>query len=123
MSKSVIVGLLLFNAVVATACSPSANDQESKTVITAPPDTVTVKPFLVDVRTPEEFAAGSVKGAVNIPLDEVEARISEFQGKGEIVVFCRSGSRSSQAMSILNEHGVTNVTNGGSWEDVAEKYQ
>ena len=37
--------------------------------------------FLVDVRTPTEFAMGSVKGAVNIPVDEVESRVNEFKGK------------------------------------------
>ncbi len=76
------------------------------------------KAFLVDVRTPEEFAEGSAPGAVNIPLNEVEARLNEFKGKENIVVFCRSGNRSSQAMSILTENGIQNVSNGGTWEDV-----
>jgi phage shock protein E len=123
MSKAIIFVLFLTNAIVVTACSPKENSQETKPATVSQTDTVTVKPFLVDVRTPQEFAAGSVNGAVNIPLDEVESRIAEFQGKEQIVVFCRSGNRSSQAMSILNEHGITNVTNGGSWEDVAEKYK
>lgn len=68
--------------------------------------------FLVDVRTPSEFASGSVKGAVNIPLDEVESRVNEFKGKPSVIVFCRSGNRSSQAKSILEANGITNVTNG-----------
>lgn len=78
------------------------------------------KPFLVDVRTPEEFNAGSVKGAVNIPLPEVENQISQFQNKGTIVVFCRSGKRSGQAKAILESKGIKNVTNGGPWQDVEE---
>lgn len=76
------------------------------------------KAFLVDVRTPTEFAEGSVKGAVNIPLNEVHQRISEFKDKQQIVVFCRSGNRSAQAMAILKENGITNVVNGGSWISV-----
>ena len=76
------------------------------------------KAFLVDVRTPGEFAEGSVPGAVNIPLNEVEARVKEFQGKGQVVVFCRSGSRSGQAKSILDANGVANVVNGGTWQQV-----
>ena len=42
---------------------------------------------MVDVRTPEEFASGSVKRAINIPLNEVESRINEFKGKPAVVVF------------------------------------
>lgn len=75
--------------------------------------------FLVDVRSPGEFAGGSAKGAVNIPLDSVTQRINEFKGKEHIVVFCRSGNRSGQAKSILENNGFTNVTNGGTWDAVA----
>lgn len=75
--------------------------------------------FLVDVRTPAEFADGSVKGAVNIPLDSVAQRLKEFEGKKNIVVFCRSGNRSGQAQSILERNGFKNVTNGGTWQQVA----
>ncbi|MDO4722549.1 rhodanese-like domain-containing protein [Porphyromonas circumdentaria] len=75
--------------------------------------------FLVDVRTPGEFASGSVKGAVNIPLDRIESRLGEFKEKKTIIVFCRSGGRSSQAKSIFERNGFTNVLNGGTWEHVA----
>ena len=75
--------------------------------------------FLVDVRTPAEFAGGSAKGAVNIPLDNVSRDTKKFEGKNHIVVFCRSGNRSGQAKSILEQKGFKNVTNGGTWQDVA----
>ena len=74
--------------------------------------------FLVDVRTPSEFASGSVKGAVNIPLDKFSGQLSKFKGKKHIVVFCRSGNRSSQAKSILEKNGFNNVVNGGTWNNV-----
>jgi phage shock protein E len=74
--------------------------------------------FLVDVRTPGEFVAGHVKGSVNIPLDKVAAQLSLFKNKKHIIVFCRSGNRSSQAKSVLNQHGFTNVVNGGTWSNV-----
>lgn len=76
--------------------------------------------FLVDVRTPAEFAGGSAKGAVNIPLNEVQNRLSEFDSKKKVVVFCRSGSRSSQAKNILEQNGFHNVINGGTWQKVNE---
>lgn len=75
--------------------------------------------FLVDVRTAGEFSEGSVDGAVNIPLDQVSANLDQFQGKNSIVVFCRSGNRSAQAQMFLQQNGIANVYNGGTWEDVA----
>ena len=74
--------------------------------------------FLVDVRTAEEFAAGNVKGSVNIPLDSIASQLSQFSNKKTIVVFCRSGVRSNQAKSILEKNGFTNVINAGTWQQV-----
>jgi rhodanese-related sulfurtransferase len=74
--------------------------------------------FLVDVRSPGEFAEGHVNGSVNIPLDQVQNQLAKFKNKENIVVFCRSGNRSSQAKSILEQNGFTNVTNGGTWQDI-----
>ena len=74
--------------------------------------------FLVDVRTAEEFAAGHVKGSVNIPLDRITSQLSQFSDKKTIVVFCRSGNRSSQARLILEKNGFTNVINAGTWQQV-----
>lgn len=76
--------------------------------------------FLVDVRTPEEFESGHVNASVNIPLDEVADRLDEFSGKNHIIVFCRSGNRSGMAKAILAQAGITNVTNGGTWQDVKQ---
>ena len=74
--------------------------------------------FLVDVRTPQEFAQGHVQGSVNIPLDQVQSILSQFKGKKNIVVFCRSGNRSTQAKFILDQNGIKNVYNGGTWTNV-----
>lgn len=76
--------------------------------------------LLVDVRTPAEFSGGSVKDAVNIPLDKVQSQLSKFKNKKSIVVFCRSGNRSSQAKSTLEQNGIQNVINGGTWKNVNE---
>ena len=76
--------------------------------------------FLVDVRTPQEFASGNVKGSVNIPLDKVQSQLHAFKNKTDIVVFCRSGNRSSQAKSVLTQNGFTNVINGGTWQNVKQ---
>jgi phage shock protein E len=74
--------------------------------------------FLVDVRTPGEFTSGHVKGSVNIPLDSITKQLAKFKNKKNIIVFCRSGNRSGQAKSILEQNGITNVVNGGTWQEV-----
>lgn len=79
--------------------------------------------FLVDVRSSGEFAGGSVKGAVNIPLERVPSEISKFKNKKSIVVFCRSGNRSSQAKSFLVQKGFTNIVDGGTWQNVRSQVE
>src|SRR5690606_4925416 len=76
--------------------------------------------LLVDVRTPAEISAGSVKGAVNIPWDKVPSQLSKFKTKKSLVVFCRSGSRSGQAKSIFEQNGFQNVINGGTCQNVKQ---
>lgn len=75
--------------------------------------------YLVDVRSASEFAGGSAKGAVNIPLDTLSSNLSKFKNKKNIVVFCQSGIRSAQAKNILNKNGIENVFNGVSWRNVS----
>lgn len=76
--------------------------------------------FLVDVRTPSEFSSGSVRGAVNIPLDVLTQELPRFKGKKNIIVFCRSGNRSSQAKHILKQNGFSHVVDGGTWQRVSK---
>ena len=74
--------------------------------------------YLVDVRSTAEFNGGSVKGAVNIPLDSVPNQLSKFKGKKGVVVFCQSGARSGVAKGILEKNGIENVINGGGHSNV-----
>ena len=76
--------------------------------------------FLVDVRTPGEFADGHVKGSVNIPLDNLTKEIEKFRDKKNIIVFCSSGNRSGMAKSLLAQQGFINVINAGTWQNVAQ---
>ncbi|MEI6086877.1 MAG: rhodanese-like domain-containing protein [Bacteroidota bacterium] len=72
--------------------------------------------FLVDVRTEAEFAEGHVKGSTNIPLHTIPNELDQFKNKTNIIVFCRSGGRSSQAKAYLDVNGFMNVINGGTWD-------
>jgi len=71
-------------------------------------------PLIVDVRTPGEFAGGAYEGAVNIQLDELQARIAELGDKSrDITLYCASGARSAYGQRMLQQMGFSNVTNGG----------
>ncbi|ADN76850.1 Rhodanese domain protein [Ferrimonas balearica DSM 9799] len=76
--------------------------------------------LLVDVRTPGEFAAGHLPGAINIPLDQLPGRLDELgDSKSQpIVVYCRSGNRSGQALNWLSRQGYQQVQNGGGLEEM-----
>lgn len=64
---------------------------------------------LLDVRTEQEFQAGHLDGAINIPVQVLEQRWSELPKDKEIVVYCRSGQRSARAQRLLKTHGLTQV--------------
>ena len=65
--------------------------------------------LLIDVRTVQEFDSGHIAGAVNIPVESLESRLSEVPRDQTIVVYCRSGNRSAQAARILTQAGYTGI--------------
>jgi len=74
---------------------------------------------IVDVRSPWEFEMEHLPGAKNIPLEEVMYKVKEFKElQSPIVLYCRSGSRSGMAASILKQNGITDVYNGGGLGDM-----
>ena len=77
--------------------------------------------LIVDVRTPGEFRNGHIKGAINIPLDEVKSRATALKKKNKpIITCCRSGNRSGMAKNILTSAGVE-CYNGGAWNMLNHK--
>jgi rhodanese-related sulfurtransferase len=69
--------------------------------------------ILIDVRTPGEFNGGHIAGAVNIPVEELDQRLSEVPADKDIVVYCRSGNRSATASRILTSSGFEGVYDMG----------
>jgi rhodanese-related sulfurtransferase len=67
------------------------------------------KLVVLDVRSPEEFAAGHVPGAVNIPYDQVAARLAEVPKDKDLVLYCRSGRRVAIAAEVLAQNGYTRL--------------
>jgi rhodanese-related sulfurtransferase len=63
----------------------------------------------IDVRTPEEFAAGHAARTRNIPLDTIEQNLDLMRRDEPVYLICRSGSRSAKAAEILKNAGFTKV--------------
>jgi phage shock protein E len=68
-------------------------------------------PTILDVRTPEEYAAGHLPGAVNVPHDQLAARLPQLDldPTKEVVVHCERGGRATAAEQVLDDAGFTNV--------------
>lgn len=66
---------------------------------------------LLDVREPEEYAAGHIPGVQIIPLGTVPARLSDIPNDKTVIVTCRSGNRSGQITDFLRRNGFTRVHN------------
>jgi rhodanese-related sulfurtransferase len=60
---------------------------------------------LLDVREPDEWAAGHVEGAQHIPMNDIPRRTAELDQDADIVVVCKVGSRSAQVTAWLNRQG------------------
>ena len=69
---------------------------------------------LLDVRTPQEYREGHIPGSQNVPLQQLDKVEEITENKDTVLyVYCRSGARSRQAVSLLNHMGYTNVHNIG----------
>jgi phage shock protein E len=134
MVRTVIVVLL-----AAASCSKSEPTSGAATASSSPApsttsrsqkDPATAKAWIadgavvLDVRTPEEFAAGHLPNAVNIPVDQVASRLGEIaklvagDKARPIVTYCASGARSKKATLALEAAGHTRVVNGGGLDDL-----
>jgi rhodanese-related sulfurtransferase len=67
--------------------------------------------YLLDVREPDEWAAGHAPDAHHLPMMEIPGRMAEVPADANVVVVCRSGARSAQVVSYLVGHGRDNVRN------------
>ncbi len=69
---------------------------------------------IIDVRTKPEFAGGHIRGAINIPLNELALQMKKIKKEKPVITCCASGMRSGSARSILQANGFE-VYNGGGW--------
>ena len=81
--------------------------------------------MLVDVRTTAEFADGALPGALNVPHDQIGARLNEFPADKNrvIVVYCKSGRRSEMGRVTLVKNGYRHVVNAGAYTDLQKCFK
>ena len=108
-----IVGFLIYNRVLSNV--PSISSEESQKVISDN------NYRFLDVRTDGEYSDGHIPNSIHIPLQEIQSRISEIEKikDKKIIVYCRSGARSSMASKTLlkERFDVSNLTGGiTSWK-------
>jgi len=115
--------IILFACISACNSKPSNNanaDTSSRQVEAQKPeissqealDLVQNQGFtFIDVRTPKEIADGKMEGAleINYKADDFQEKISQLDRDGKYVLYCRSGGRSGQAWTLMNELGFKNV--------------
>ncbi len=109
-------GMLLWPLVRRTTGGPWVNATQATQLINRE------DALVVDVREPNEFAAGHVLGAKNVPLAKLDASGADLAKKKDrpVIVYCESGDRSAKALAALKKHGFTRVANlsggMGAWQ-------
>ena len=128
MKKYLIIVFMCFILIV-SGCSDNEkivdDSKTNSTIITGAEakEKITDGAVLLDVRTKEEFAENHINGAILLPLSEINASSVEKiipDKTVEIIVYCRSGNRSGQAVDVLHDLGYENVYDLGSinnWEE------
>jgi rhodanese-related sulfurtransferase len=111
---------LLLSALMLTACSPSGgtNPNTYRQITVDEAATMMAQEtgyIILDVRRPDEFAAGHIPHAINVPNETIgTAEIPELPNKDQLImVYCRSGRRSKEASEKLVKLGYTNIVEFG----------
>jgi rhodanese-related sulfurtransferase len=108
-TRTLALGLVAAVAVSFVAFADGELAPLSQDAYLALPQSGEQAPFVLDVRAPEEFVTGHVPGAVNIPHDQVAARLAEVPKDKDVVLYCRSGRRAAMAAEVLAANGYTQL--------------
>jgi rhodanese-related sulfurtransferase len=123
MKTTRIVTLAMILTVAAIACT-SGDEYTSTETLRGLIEEQSEPYVLVDVRTPMEYASGYIPTAINIPHTQIGGQPPTEDKDALIILYCRSGSRSSYAERVLESQGYSNVTNFGGilqWQGPVEK--
>ena len=104
-------------AMLVGACSGGESNGSEDAVV------VQSDAIIIDVRTPEEFAAGHLEGAVLIDIKDAsfDSKIAALDPDAAYIVYCRSGNRSAQAVERMRGAGIDDITDLGSLENASAK--
>lgn len=110
--------IILISILILSGCSKEVSELNYKQISTEAAITMMAEEtnyIILDVRTAEEYAAGHIKDAINIPNETIgDEEISELPDKNQLImVYCRSGNRSKQASQKLTNLGYTNIVEFG----------
>ncbi|MGV3760631.1 MAG: rhodanese-like domain-containing protein [Actinomycetota bacterium] len=124
-ARRVIAALGVAAALVAAGCADDDTTAEPAAAASAEQPAADIvdaiaERTVIDVRTPDEFDAGHVEGALNLDVQDpgFDAAVSELPKDGSYVVYCRSGNRSAAAAARMAELGFTDVVDAGAFESL-----
>jgi phage shock protein E len=112
--KRFLAPLVLGSALVVAGCSGSSSSLDTEQVASS---------IIIDVRTPEEFAAGHLEGALNYDVSDgtLEMSLASLDPQADYIVYCRSGNRSAVAVDIMKSAGFTSLVDLGSLENASDE--
>lgn len=120
MSFTTTIKAALLGVLGLGACAPAPAANYQTVDVAALHNAHAQGAYVLDVRTPAEYAGGHISGATLIPLAELSGRVAEVPQDRDVYVICRSGSRSAQASSLLAGAGherIINVSGGmNAWQ-------
>lgn len=127
----VLTSVLFTSALFVSACSQANTNQPSNisTTTASVPATATTNQAVkaegvwIDVRTSDEYSAGHIDEAINIPFDEIADKIAQVTTDKNALInlYCKSGRRAGIAKTELEKLGYTNVTNHGGYDDLVKQ--
>ena len=101
-----------FCGITTGAATSSTEDEDEASVEELKTRLDRHEPFLLlDVREPQEFEICRIPGSVLIPLGDLPSRLSELEGRDDMIVHCKSGVRSGKAVRLLREAGYSKARN------------
>ncbi|WP_366782089.1 rhodanese-like domain-containing protein [uncultured Clostridium sp.] len=113
MKKLYVIVIMILSVFIISGCSTVMKEDVTKAEI----DKGDV--IILDVRTNEEYISGHIENSILIPVNEIEKEAENIikDKEQKILVYCRSGNRSSQASKLLVKMGYTNVYDFGGIKD------